>query len=179
MRSVQDLRLIHAGRSLAAVLLQTQRVLSPTGRDALRGQNVCLIARPASPAPAYLFSPQPFSAFVSRFDSHDHSHDVLRHLVRALQVPKEYGVHEVLSNALALKGLETVDDFAYTFPELPNLDSVQGNLSDSDMSDMGSSDPLHRVHAAKIRRVPQPTPTLPSASRKPPQPPGWRICPPK
>ncbi|CAE7456566.1 unnamed protein product [Symbiodinium sp. KB8] len=30
---------------------------------------------------------------------------------------KEYGVHEVLSNALALKGLETVDDFAYAFPE--------------------------------------------------------------
>ena len=38
---------------------------------------------------------------------------------------KEYGVHEVLSNALALKGLETVDDFAYAFPELPSLDPLQ------------------------------------------------------
>ena len=45
---------------------------------------------------------------------------------------QEYRVHDVLSNVLAPKGLESVDDFAYAFPKLPGLDSVLGNLSERD-----------------------------------------------
>ncbi|CAE7230678.1 Parp12, partial [Symbiodinium sp. CCMP2456] len=54
---------------------------------------------------------------------------------------KDHAVHEVLAHALALKGLETVDDLAYAYPEL------------EDMGDMGAVDPLHGVQAAKLRRA--------------------------
>ena len=37
---------------------------------------------------------------------------------------KDNAVHEVLSQALALKGLETVEDLAYAYPDLASLDSL-------------------------------------------------------
>ena len=37
---------------------------------------------------------------------------------------KDHGVHEVLYQALALKGLESVDDFAYAFPEIRSLEAL-------------------------------------------------------
>ena len=55
---------------------------------------------------------------------------------------KDHGVHEILSQALALKHLESVDDFAYAFPEIRSLESLLAGLSDSDLSDMGSTDQL-------------------------------------
>ena len=66
---------------------------------------------------------------------------------------KDHGVHEVLAQALALKGLESVDDFAYAFPEIRSLESLLSGLSDSDLSDMGSTDQFHGVHAARIRKA--------------------------
>ncbi|CAE7787166.1 unnamed protein product, partial [Symbiodinium necroappetens] len=66
---------------------------------------------------------------------------------------KDHGVHEVLAQALTLKGLETVDDFAYAFPELRSLDSLLSGLSESDLSDMGSTDQFHGIHAARLRKA--------------------------
>ncbi|OLP82523.1 hypothetical protein AK812_SmicGene36826 [Symbiodinium microadriaticum] len=66
---------------------------------------------------------------------------------------KDHGVHEVLYQALALKGLESVDDFAYAFPEIRSLEALLSGLSDSDLSDMGSTDQFHGVQAARIRKA--------------------------
>ncbi|CAE7261989.1 unnamed protein product, partial [Symbiodinium microadriaticum] len=55
--------------------------------------------------------------------------------------------------ALALKGLESVDDFAYAFPEIRSLEALLSGLSDSDLSDMGSTDQFHGVQAARIRKA--------------------------
>ena len=66
---------------------------------------------------------------------------------------KDHAVHEVLAQAPALKGLESVDDFAYAFPEIRSLESLLSGLSDSDLSDMGSTDQFHGVHAAKLRKA--------------------------
>ena len=62
-------------------------------------------------------------------------------------------MHEVLAQALALKGLESIDDLAFAYPELASLDSLLSGLSDEDMGQMGAADPLHGVHAAKLRRA--------------------------
>ncbi|CAE7248498.1 unnamed protein product, partial [Symbiodinium microadriaticum] len=67
--------------------------------------------------------------------------------------PKDHGVHEILYQALALKGLESVDDFAYAFPEIKSLEDLLSGLSDSDLSDMGSTDQFHGVQAARIRKA--------------------------
>ncbi|CAE7538540.1 unnamed protein product, partial [Symbiodinium sp. CCMP2456] len=66
---------------------------------------------------------------------------------------KDNAVHEVLSQALALKGLETVEDLAYAYPDLASLDSLLSSLSDDDMSEMGAADALHGVQAARLRRA--------------------------
>ncbi|CAE7349409.1 unnamed protein product, partial [Symbiodinium microadriaticum] len=66
---------------------------------------------------------------------------------------KDHGVHEILYQALALKGLESVDDFAYAFPEIRSLEALLSGLSDSDLSDMGSTDQFHGVQAARIRKA--------------------------
>ena len=66
---------------------------------------------------------------------------------------KDHGVHEILYQALALKGLESVDDFAYAFPEIKSLEDLLSGLSDSDLSDMGSTDQFHGVQAARIRKA--------------------------
>ena len=66
---------------------------------------------------------------------------------------KDHGVHEVLYQALALKGLESVDDFAYAFPEIRSLEALLSGLSDSDLSDMGAVDQYHGVQAARIRKA--------------------------
>ena len=65
---------------------------------------------------------------------------------------KEHSVHDVLAQALALKGLESIDDLAFAYPDLASLDSLFSGLSDEDMGLMGAVDPLHGVHAAKLRR---------------------------
>ncbi|CAE7251347.1 unnamed protein product, partial [Symbiodinium microadriaticum] len=67
--------------------------------------------------------------------------------------PLDHGVHEVLYQALALKGLESVDDFAYAFPEIRSLEALLSGLSDSDLSDMGAVDQYHGVQAARIRKA--------------------------
>ena len=93
---------------------------------------------------------------------------------------KDFSVHEVLSSALSLKGLETVDD---SYPGLSRLDTVLSSLSEAELGEIGTSDPLHGVHAAKLRKALrvahnqshealQAQPPQPS----PPQLPGWRIC---
>ncbi|CAE7309691.1 PIP5K4, partial [Symbiodinium sp. CCMP2456] len=64
---------------------------------------------------------------------------------------KDNAVHDVLAQALALKGLETVDDLAYAYPELASLDSLLSGLSDEDMGEMGAADALHGVQAARLR----------------------------
>ncbi|CAE7364939.1 PIP5K4, partial [Symbiodinium sp. CCMP2456] len=51
---------------------------------------------------------------------------------------QDHAVHDVLAHALALKGLETVDDLAYAYPELASLDSLFSGLSEEDMGDMGA-----------------------------------------
>ena len=66
---------------------------------------------------------------------------------------KDHGVHEILYQALALKGLESVDDFAYAFPEIRSLEALLTGLSDSDLSDMGATDQFHGVQAARIRKA--------------------------
>ena len=66
---------------------------------------------------------------------------------------KDHGVHDVLYQALALKGLESIDDFAYAFPEIRSLEALLTGLSDSDLSDMGATDQFHGVHAARIRKA--------------------------
>ncbi|CAE7572172.1 unnamed protein product [Symbiodinium sp. CCMP2592] len=48
------------------------------------------------------------------------------------------GVHEVVCNGLALKGLETVEDLAFAYPDLTSFDTFLQNLSESDLSDMGA-----------------------------------------
>ena len=57
---------------------------------------------------------------------------------------KDHGVHEILYQALALKGLESVDDFAYAFPEIRSLEALLTGLSDSDLSDMGATGSISR-----------------------------------
>ena len=66
---------------------------------------------------------------------------------------KDNAVHEVLTQALALKGLEMVEDLAYAYPDLASLDSLLSSLSDDDMSEMGAADALHGVQAARLRRA--------------------------
>ena len=66
---------------------------------------------------------------------------------------KDHGVHEILYQALALKGLESVDDFAYAFPEIRSLEALLSGLSDTDLSDMGATDQFHGVQAARIRKA--------------------------
>ena len=66
---------------------------------------------------------------------------------------KDHGVHEILYQALALKGLESVDDFAYAFPESRSLEALLTGLSDSDLSDMGATDQFPGVQAARIRKA--------------------------
>ena len=66
---------------------------------------------------------------------------------------KDHGVHDVLYQALALKGLESVDDFAYAFPEIRSLEALLAGLSDSNLSDMGPTDQFHEVQAARIRKA--------------------------
>ena len=73
---------------------------------------------------------------------------------------KEHSVHDVLAQALALKGLESIDDLAFAYPDLASLDSLLSGLSDEDMGLMGAVDPLHGVHAAKLRRS-GPSPAYP------------------
>ena len=46
-----------------------------------------------------------------------------------------------------------MDDFAYAFPEIRSLESLLSGLSDSDLSDMGSTDQFHGVQAARIRKA--------------------------
>ena len=62
---------------------------------------------------------------------------------------KDHGVHEILYQALALKGLESVDDFAYAFPEIRSLEALLTGLSDN----MGATDHFHGVQAARIRKA--------------------------
>ncbi|CAE7169151.1 unnamed protein product, partial [Symbiodinium necroappetens] len=66
---------------------------------------------------------------------------------------KDNAVHEVPAQALALKGLETVEDLAYAYPDLASLDSLLSSLSDEDMNEMGAADALHGVQAARLRRA--------------------------
>ena len=75
---------------------------------------------------------------------------------------KDNAVHEVLTQALALKGLETVEDLAYAYPDLASLDSLLSSLSDEDMNEMGAADALHGVQAARLR-VARPISSSPSA----------------
>eukprot|EP00439_Symbiodinium_sp_Y106_P016871 s5764_g2.t1 len=65
----------------------------------------------------------------------------------------EQGVHSLLSECLALKGLEAPEDFAHAYPDISSLDSLLSSLPDSDLAELGVSDPLHSVHAAKLRRA--------------------------
>ncbi|CAE7386508.1 unnamed protein product [Symbiodinium sp. KB8] len=58
---------------------------------------------------------------------------------------KDHGVHEILYQALALKGLESVDDFAYAFPEIRSLEALLSGLSETDLADMGATDQYHGV----------------------------------
>ncbi|CAE7720410.1 unnamed protein product, partial [Symbiodinium microadriaticum] len=47
---------------------------------------------------------------------------------------QDHGVHEIIAQVLALKGLETVDDFAYAFPEIRSLESLlSGSAKPSDL----------------------------------------------
>ena len=66
---------------------------------------------------------------------------------------KDHGVHEILYQALALKGLESVDDFAYAFSEIRSLEALLTGLSDTDLSDMGATDQYHGVQAARLRKA--------------------------
>ncbi|CAE7354462.1 unnamed protein product [Symbiodinium sp. KB8] len=66
---------------------------------------------------------------------------------------KDHGVHEILYQALALKGLESVDDFAYAFPEIRSLEALLSGLSETDLTDMGATDQYHGVQAARIRKA--------------------------
>ena len=89
---------------------------------------------------------------------------------------KDHGVHEVLYQALALKGLESVDDFAYAFPEIRSLEALLSGLSDSDLSDMGAVDQYHGVQAARIRkalRFAHEPPSLPAAILPQASPASW------
>ncbi|CAE7238129.1 unnamed protein product, partial [Symbiodinium sp. KB8] len=69
------------------------------------------------------------------------------------QEPQDHGVHEILYQALALKGLESVDDFAYASPEIRSLEALLSGLSDTDLADMGATDQYHGVQAARIRKA--------------------------
>ena len=54
---------------------------------------------------------------------------------------------------LAFKGLETVEDFAFAYPELSSIDDFLQSLSEADLDDLGAADPLHSVHAARLRKA--------------------------
>ncbi|CAE7198646.1 unnamed protein product [Symbiodinium sp. CCMP2592] len=89
---------------------------------------------------------------------------------------QSHGVHEVICNGLALKGLETVEDLAFAYPDLASFDTFLQGLSESDLSDMGVSDALHSVQAARARKAlrsahraqegPLPSPSKPDSPSK-------------
>ncbi|CAE7516691.1 unnamed protein product, partial [Symbiodinium sp. KB8] len=77
---------------------------------------------------------------------------------------QDHGVHEVLAQALALKGLESVDDFAYAFPEIRSLESLlSGSARPSD---------LPTIYAKPTQQVQQ-SPSLPAAILPQASPASW------
>ncbi|CAE7391530.1 unnamed protein product, partial [Symbiodinium microadriaticum] len=115
----------------------------------------------------------PFGEGVSRF-VYSREADIAYNLpdspepAQALLVEKfasqDHGVHEVLAQALALKGLESVDDFAYAFPEIRSLESLlSGSARPSD---------LPTIYAKPTQQVQQ-SPSLPAAILPQASPASW------